>query len=243
MSYIDLNIPKHIAIIVDGNGRWGTERGLSRSAGHKEGFLNVKRLSKHIFNQGTSYISMYLFSTENFKRDKKEVNYIMNLLVDKLKDILDFAHQEKIKALFFWSLDHLSDKVIQTMNKIVEDTKNYQGKTLNFCFGYGSHAEIIDAAKKIALDYKNNKINLDNLDEDIFNSYLYQELPPVDLLIRTGGEIRLSNFMLWQISYAELYFTKIYFPDFTEKDFDEVLVEYTKRDRRFGGVNNEKESH
>lgn len=243
MDCTTLKIPNHVAIIVDGNGRWGKERGLSRSDGHKEGFLNVKRLSKYIFDSGVSYISMYLFSTENFKRSKAEVSYIMNLLTDKLNDILDFAHQEKIKAVFSGRLDNLSNKVIKAMNKIVEDTKDYKGKTLNFCFGYGSHAEIVDGAKKIAIDVKNGQLDVNDITEELFNKYLYQNLPPVDLLIRTGGEIRLSNFMLWQISYAELYFTKIYFPDFKEKDFDDAVIEYTKRDRRFGGVNNEDENN
>lgn len=243
MDYTNLNIPEHVAIIVDGNGRWGKERGLSRSAGHKEGFLNVKRLSKHIFDRGVTYISMYLFSTENFKRSKAEVNYIMNLFVNKLNEILEFAHQEKIKAVFSGRLDHLSDKVIMTMNKIIEDTKDYYGKTLNFCFGYGSHAEIIDATKKIATEVQAGKLKIDDIDEEAFNKHLYQCLPPVDLLIRTGGEIRLSNFMLWQISYAELYFSKIYFPDFSEQDFDEALVEYTNRDRRFGGVKDENKNN
>ena len=243
MDYTNLKIPNHVAIIVDGNGRWGEEKGLNRSDGHKEGFLNVKILSKYIFDKGISYLSAYLFSTENFKRSKKEVKYIMNLLTDKLNDILEFCHQEKIKAVFSGRTDHLSKEVINAMNKIVKDTKNYHGKTFNLCFGYGAHAEIVDATKKISKDVCDGKLNIDDINEEVFSKYLYQDLPAVDLLIRTGGEIRLSNFMLWQISYAELYFTKTYFPDFKEKDFDKAIIEYTKRDRRFGGVNYEKENN
>ncbi len=239
MDYTKVKLPSHVAIIVDGNGRWATNRGLSRSDGHKEGFLNLKNLTKYIFNRGITHISAYLFSTENFKRSKAEVAYIMSLLTDKLKEILVFCHEEKIKAVFSGRLENLSDKVINTMDKIVNETKDYEGKTFNMCFGYGSHAEIIDAAKKIVNDVNNGKLNIDKLDEEMFNKYLYQELPPVDLLIRTGGEQRLSNFMLWQLSYAELYFTKTYFPDFKENDFDKAIIEYSRRDRRFGGIDYE----
>ena len=239
MDYAKVKLPSHVAIIVDGNGRWATNRGLSRSDGHKEGFLNLKNLTKYIFNRGITHISAYLFSTENFKRSKAEVAYIMSLLTDKLKEILVFCHEEKIKAVFSGRLENLSDKVINTMDKIVNETKDYEGKTFNMCFGYGSHAEIIDAAKKIVNDVNNGKLNIDKLDEEMFNKYLYQELPPVDLLIRTGGEQRLSNFMLWQLSYAELYFTKTYFPDFKENDFDKAIIEYSRRDRRFGGIDYE----
>ncbi len=237
--YSNIKIPVHIAIIVDGNGRWATKRGLNRSDGHKAGFENVKKITKYTFDKGISCISAYLFSTENFKRNKTEVNYIMNLLVDKLNDILKFCKEEKIKAVFSGRCNNLSEKVINTMNKIVEKTKEYQGKTFNICFGYGAHAEIIDGIKKIVTDIENKKIKKEDITEELFNKYLYQDLPPVDLLIRTGGELRISNFMLWQCSYAEFYFTKTYFPDFTEKDFDDALLEYTRRDRRFGGMNNE----
>lgn len=239
MEYVNIKIPNHVAIIVDGNGRWATEKGLNRSAGHKAGFENVKKITKYIFDKGTTCISAYLFSTENFKRSSAEVNYIMNLLVDKLNDILKFCHEEKIKAVFSGRCDHLSEKVIETMHKIIEDTKDYKNKTFNICFGYGAHAEIVDGVKKIIADIQEGKIKEEEITEELFNEYLYQNLPPVDLLIRTGGELRLSNFMLWQCSYAEFYFTKIYFPDFSEKNYDEALLEYTRRDRRFGGVNNE----
>ena len=239
MDYTKVKLPTHVAIIVDGNGRWATNQGLNRSAGHKEGFLNLKKLTKYIFNKGVSYVSAYLFSTENFKRSKAEVAYIMNLLTDKLNEILEFCHEEKIKAVFSGRVTHMSDKVIKTMEKLTEETKNYEGKTFNICFGYGSHAEIIDATKKIVNDVNNNVLNINEIDESIFNRYLYQELPPIDLLIRTGGEQRLSNFMLWQLSYAELYFTKTYFPDFKEEDFDKAIYEYSRRDRRFGGINYE----
>ncbi len=243
MDYTKLNIPSHVAIIVDGNGRWGKERNLSRSEGHKQGYENLKVLTKYIFKRGIKCVSAYLFSTENFKRSKAEVSFIMNLLIDKLNDVLDLCHEGKVKAVFSGRLDHLSDKVIKAMNKITEDTKHYEERTLNLCFGYGSHSEIVDATKQIALEVQKGKLNIEDINEEMFNKYLYQYLPPVDLLIRTGGEIRLSNFMLWQLSYAELYFTKIYFPDFSTQDFDEAIVEYTNRDRRFGGVKDENKNN
>ena len=232
-----LKIPNHVAIIVDGNGRWATARRMSRSEGHEAGFQNLKNLTAYIYQTGVKYLSAYLFSTENFKRSEAEVRFLMNLLTGKLKDILEFCHEEKIKAIFSGRTEKLSNKVIEAMNKIEEETKDYQDKTFNICFNYGSHAEIIDATKKIVSDVQTNNLDINDLDEDLYNKYLYNNLPPVDLLIRTSGEERLSNFMLWQCSYAELYFPKTYFPDFKEKDFDKALEEYTKRDRRFGGVN------
>lgn len=234
-----IKIPNHVALIVDGNGRWAVNQGLNRSDGHKAGFENLKKITKYIFDQKTTCVSAYLFSTENFKRSKTEVNYIMNLLVDKLNDILFFCHEEKIKAVFSGRSDNLSEKVIATMNKIVEDTKCYENKIFNICFGYGAHAEIVDGVKSIIKDIKLNKITEKDIDEKLFSEYLYQQLPPVDLLIRTGGELRLSNFMLWQCAYAEFYFTKTYFPDLSKEDYDEILLEYTKRDRRFGGIKDE----
>lgn len=243
MDYSKLKVPNHVAIIVDGNGRWATERGMSRSEGHNEGFLNVKKLSAYIFSKNIKYLSAYLFSTENFKRSKQEVSFLMNLLVGKLKEILEFCHEEKIKAVFSGREENLSPKVIKAMREIEEETQKYQDHVFNICFNYGGHAEIVDATKKIVSDVKEGKLNIEDLNENNFSKYLYQDLPPVDLMIRTSGEKRLSNFMLWQNSYAEFYFPKTYFPDFDEKEFDKAILEYTKRDRRFGGIDYEKKSN
>lgn len=243
MDYSKLKVPNHVAIIVDGNGRWATEKGMFRSEGHNEGFLNVKRLSAYIFSKNIKYLSAYLFSTENFKRSQGEVSFLMNLLVGKLKEILEFCHEEKIKAIFSGRKDNLSDKVIKAMKKIEEETSIYKDRVFNICFNYGGHAEIIDATKKIVEDVENGKLDINKLDEDTFSKYLYQDLPPVDLMIRTSGEQRLSNFMLWQNSYAEFYFPKTYFPDFDEKEFDKAILEYTKRDRRFGGIDYENKNN
>jgi len=236
----EVKIPNHVAIIVDGNGRWAKKRGLSRSKGHEEGFKNLKTLTSYIYKKGVNYISAYLFSTENFKRSEEEVSFIMNhLLVGKLNDILEFCHREKIHAIFSGRKDRLSDKVLNAMEEIENTTKEYKDKTFNICFNYGGRAEIVDATKKIVNDVNEGKLNIEDLTEEIYNKYLYQNLPPIDLLIRTSGEQRLSNFLLWQNAYAEFYFPKTLFPDFKEEEFDKALKEYTNRDRRFGGIDYE----
>lgn len=243
MDYTELKIPNHIAFIVDGNGRWAKLKGKNRSEGHLAGFINLKKIIKYVFSKKIKYLSAYLFSTENFKRSKQEVNFIMNLLTSKLKDILNLCHEEKIKVVFSGRKDSLSKKVLEVIRQIEEETSIYEDRVFNICFNYGGRAEIIDASKKIAYDYSKGNLNLEELDENIFGKYLYQDLPPVDLMIRTSGEERLSNFMLWQCSYAEFYFPKVLFPDFDEKQFDKAIIEYTKRDRRFGGIDYEKKNN
>ena len=196
--------------------------------------------ASYIYKKGVNYISAYLFSTENFKRSEEEVSFIMNhLLVGKLNDILEFCHREKIHAIFSGRKDRLSDKVLNAMEEIENTTKEYKDKTFNICFNYGGRAEIVDATKKIVNDVNEGKLNIEDLTEEIYNKYLYQNLPPIDLLIRTSGEQRLSNFLLWQNAYAEFYFPKTLFPDFKEEEFDKALKEYTNRDRRFGGIDYE----
>ena len=239
MDYSKLKIPTHVAFIVDGNGRWATEKGKIRSEGHKQGFLNLKKLTAYIFSKNIKYISAYLFFIENFKRSEKEVSFIMNLLTNQLKDILNFCHENQIKAFFSGRKENLSKNVLKAMKEIEDETKKYKNRIFNICFNYGGHTEIIDATKKIVKDVQNGNLDINTLDENIFNKYLYQDLPPVDLMIRTSGEQRLSNFMLWQNSYAEFYFPKTYFPDFDENEFDKAILEYTKRDRRFGGIDYE----
>lgn len=242
MDYSKLKIPTHIAFIVDGNGRWGKNRELTRSAGHEAGFKNLMRILKYSYSKGIKYFSAYLFSTENFKRSKIEVDFLMNLLTGKLKEILDFCKDEHIKVLFSGRKDKLSTKVLNTMKKIEDETREFDN-IFNICFNYGGHAEIIDSTKKIVKDVIENKINIEQIDEELFSKYLYQDLPQVDLMIRTSGEERISNFMLWQCSYAEFYFPKTLFPDFDENEFDKAIIEYTKRDRRFGGVDYENENN
>lgn len=227
----NLKIPTHVAIILDGNGRWAQERGLKRTEGHLAGYKNLLKLSKYILNTGTKYLSVYAFSTENFNRPKDEVDYLMNLFIKGFNKDSKYFNEENIKVVFSGRKDRLSDKVISAMNKMEDDTKNNTHGVLNICLNYGGRAEIIDAVNKIIND------NIKEIDENTFKKYLYNDLPDIDLMIRTSGELRISNFMLWQLSYSELYFPKCYFPDFNESEYDKAIIEYTNRDRRFGGLN------
>ena len=232
---MNIKIPNHVAIIMDGNGRWAKERGLSRSMGHNEGFKNLKSLAKHIFKSGVKVLSVYAFSVDNFKRSKEEVDFLMNLFVTRFKELKKL---DNVKIVFSGiRKSPLPDNVIKVINTLEEETKDNTGYIFNICINYGGTYEILDACKKIAVDYKENNIDLDSMLPDDFYKYLYNDLPPIDFLIRTSGEERISNFMLYQLSYAEMYFPKIYFPDFDNKEFDKAILAYNKRDRRFGKIN------
>lgn len=233
---MDENMPKHVAIIMDGNGRWATMRGKKRSEGHLEGSKTLKKLALHILKKGVKILSVFAFSTENFKRSDEEVEYLMNLLVEYFKKELKLFNKYNIKVLISGRREKLREDVLEAIDKIQKETQNNDGGILNICLNYGGQEEIIDASKKIANDYKNGKLKLEELDKESFSKYLYNDLEPIDLLIRTSGELRISNFMLFQLAYSELYFTNTYFPDFKEKEFDIALEEYQKRIRRFGGV-------
>lgn len=236
MDYTNYKVPKHVAIILDGNRRWAKEQGLEPSYGHKVGADNLQKLSKYIFSKGVKVLSVYAFSTENFKREQEEVNYLKQLFLIKFKTIAKFLDKENIKVIFSGREKPLSDEMLKQMKKIEKMTENNTKGIFNICINYGGKAEIVDAVNKII------KEGVKEVDEEIFNKYLYHDLIPVDLLIRTSGELRVSNYMLWQISYAEFYFPNVYFPAFNEKEFDKAIIEYTKRDRRFGGNSNEKKS-
>lgn len=234
MDYTNLKVPNHVAIIVDGNGRWAKERNISRMKGHDAGFENLKQLSKYILSKGIKILSVYVFSTENFKRDKEEVDHLMDLFVLMFKKDKNFFMKNNIKVVFSGADEPLPKKVIEARDKLTEMTKDNTGGIFNVCLNYGGRKEIVEATKKII----NDGINVNDINEEMFSHYMYQDLPDIDLMIRTSGELRLSNFLLWQNSYAEFYFPKTKFPDFKEKDFDEAILEYTKRDRRFGGIKN-----
>ena len=229
---------KHVALIVDGNGRWAKERGKSRSEGHLEGAKNLERIILHTAkNTEIEVLSLYVFSTENFKRDKKEVEYLMNLFLKWFKISKKKYKNENIKILFSGRKEPLNDKVFKSMQQLQEETKNNTGLIVNFCLNYGGRAEIVDTTKKIAEKVKNKELNLEEITEEIFQKNLYNNLPDVDFVIRTSGEQRISNFLLWEISYAEFIFVKTYFPDLTTEEFDKILEEYQNRDRRFGKIN------
>jgi len=240
MNEQNLKIPNHVAIILDGNGRWAKEKGLSRSQGHLAGFENLKQVSEYIFSKGTKVLSVYAFSTENFKRSKVEVEFLMNLFASKFKEHASQLKEKNIKMVFSGKKEApLPENVIKTMNEVEETTKDNTGGIFNICVNYGGRSEIVEATKKISKLIKENKLNTEDITEENFSHYMFQDLPDVDLMIRTSGEVRISNFLLWQISYAELYFPKCYFPDFNEEEYNKALLEYTKRDRRFGSINNE----
>ena len=228
------NVPNHVAIILDGNGRWAKKRGLKRSLGHKAGFENLRELSDYIFDKGVRILSVFAFSTENFKRDKEEVDYLMNLLVKRFKKLI--SKKNNVRIVFSGRRTNLREDVVNAINEIEEKTKNNKDHIFNICFNFGGRSDIVDATKKIVSDVENGKLNINNLDENIYKEYLYNSIPDIDLLIRTSGEERISNFMLYQLSYSEMYFPKVLFPDFKAKDFDEALIEYSKRDRRFGNA-------
>ena len=225
-------VPNHVWIIVAWNGRWATQKGKKRSEGHLAGSKNLDNLCQYIFDKGVKILSLYVFSTENFKRSDEEVNYLMDLFIKKFKNDFKIFNKKDIKIVFSGRREPLRQEILDIIDDITYKTKDNKSGILNFCLNYGSHAEIIDAVKKINKDIINNKLVIDELNDDIFKNYLYNNLPDVDLLIRTGGEVRLSNFMLWQCAYAELYFTDILFPDFNEAELEKALDSYSKRDRR-----------
>lgn len=228
---------KHVAIIVDGNGRWAKKQGKSRSEGHLEGSKMLERIIFHtVRTTDIKVLSLYVFSTENFKRDKKEVDYLMNLFTKWFEKSRKKYKDENIKIVFSGRKEPLSDKIYSKMKKLEEDTKNSTGLIVNFCLNYGGRAEIIDTTKKIVKQVQEKQIELEDVTEEYFSKNLYNNLPDVDLMIRTSGEERLSNFLLWQNSYAEFIFDETYFPDFNEEKFDKCINEYYNRDRRFGGI-------
>lgn len=224
--------PKHIAIIMDGNGRWAKKRMMPRTFGHKQGSENLRKLSFYIFDQGIQVLSVFCFSTENFKRPQEEVDFLMNLFVDKFQKEFEEYKKKNIKVVFSGRRENLRKDVLNAMDKITEETKNNTRAILNLCLNYGGQYEVIDAIKKV----QEAEIDITHLTPEEFMHYFYQDLPPIDFLIRTSGENRLSNFMLYQASYAEIYFPEVYFPDFDEKEFDKALEVYHKRDRRYGNI-------
>ena len=230
----NLKIPYHVGIILDGNGRWATERGLKRSEGHKAGFETLKILSKHVFTRGVKVLSVFAFSTENFNRTKDEVDYLMNLFLKGFKSSIKEFNKNNIKVVFSGRKEPLSDKVYKSMKSLEKETLNNTGGILNICLNYGGQTEIVDTTKKLINDVLDGKLKTEDITPEIFMKNLYNDLPPMDFLIRTSGEIRVSNFMLFSLAYAEMYFPNTYFPDFKESEFDKALEEYTKRDRRFG---------
>ncbi len=231
------NIPRHIAIIMDGNGRWAKERGHIRTYGHKVGAETLKTIVKASNNLGIEVITAYAFSTENWKRPVKEINFIMELI----KRYLTFEIQEfkefNVQIRFMGSREDLPDFMNETMDYALEETKNNTGIILNLAINYGGQAEILHAVKEIARQVADGTLKIDDIDVPVFENNLYSKgLPSPDLLIRTGGDLRVSNFLLWQIAYSEIWTTQVFWPEFTPDMLVEAIKMYQKRERRFGGL-------
>lgn len=229
------NIPVHIAIIMDGNGRWAKAKGLPRVAGHQEGIKTVRKIVESAANLGVKYLTLYTFSTENWKRPQTEVSTLMQLIVKSLKDETDDLHKNNIRLTAIGDLNKLPQDVRQELFDSFERTKNNSRMTLNLALSYSGRLELILAIKAISDKVKNGLINSDAITEETINEHLFtKNMPDPDLLIRTGGEMRVSNFLLWQIAYAELYFTDLFWPDFRKSHLIEAILDYQQRERRFG---------
>lgn len=238
MYDIDMeNLPKHIAIILDGNRRWAKARGLASKEGHKEGSENVKRITKFANKLGIKYLTLYAFSTENWKRTEEEVKGLLFLLEKYLKDVLASDDLENVKFNVIGDISVLSPKLQKYIMDAKEKSKNNTGLQLNIAFNYGGRAELVRAIKQIATEVKNGKLDIKDINDDVVSNNLYTSgQPDPDLLIRTSGEIRTSNFLPWQIVYSEFYFPEKNWPEFNEDDFIEAIKVYQSRNRRFGGT-------
>lgn len=231
-----INMPQHIAIIMDGNRRWAKERGIETKEGHKAGAENLENIAKYCNDIGVKYLTVYAFSTENWKRSKEEVSALMLLLKNYLKKFSKNANKENIRIKVLGDISNLEDGLKKSIEEAIERTKNSTGLTLNIAFNYGGRNEITNAVKKIALKVKNNELNIEDINEELVAKNMYTEnQPDPDLLIRPGGELRTSNFLPWQLVYSEFYFTDKYWPDFSNEDLLKAIQTFNKRNRKFGG--------
>lgn len=225
------HIPTHLGLILDGNRRWARAQGLPTLMGHKAGYDNFKVISRHAFASGVKYVSAYVFSTENWDRSVEEVGYLMDLIREMVKHYGSELTKEGVRFVWMGSRAEVAPDILHMIDDLEANTKQYLEKTLCMCFNYGGHREIVEAVHKAA----KAGVDMDAMDEKTFATFLYHpEVPPVDFLIRTSGEMRISGYMLWRASYAELYFTPKHWPAFTKEDLDVALAEYANRQRRFG---------
>jgi len=239
MTYLDKldlkKIPSHVAIIMDGNGRWAKKKGKNRIFGHRQGADSVREVVEAASLTKVKNLTLYAFSTENWNRPKNEVEGLMSLLVSAINDQLEKLLEQNIKLSIIGDFDSLPTKVQSELKKALEFSKNNNGLNLIIALSYSSRWEIIEAVKKIATDCKNNKLEIEKIDEILFSNYLTTfNVPDPELLIRTSGEQRISNFLLWQLSYSELYFTDVLWPDFKKENFYEAIYDFQQRERRFG---------
>ncbi len=232
-----MKIPEHVAIILDGNGRWAKKRLLPRNAGHAAGAKTVEKIIEDAHDLGVKYMTMYAFSTENWNRPESEVKALMKLLRNYLKDCIERANKNDMKCLVIGDKSRLDQDIVDRINELEECSKDNRGITFIIALNYGSRDEIRRALTKMAQDCKDGKLNPEDITEDAISNYLdTRGIPDPDLLIRTSGEIRLSNYLLWQLAYTEFYFTDVLWPDFNKEELKKAIVKYNQRDRRFGGV-------
>lgn len=230
------NLPRHVGIIMDGNGRWAKKRGLSRSAGHRAGAQNLKTITEYAGEMGIRYITAYAFSTENWKRPKEEVDALMSLLLDYLRD-KDQLAGKNVTIRVIGDRSALSDEINREIDVIEDYTKDRDGMVLYLAINYGGRQELVHAAQKLAQAAADGKIEAEKITEQMISEQIYTpDAPDADLIIRPSGELRLSNFLLWQSAYSEFWFSDINWPDFTTKDFAQAILDYQNRNRRFGGV-------
>lgn len=235
---IDMNrMPNHIAIIMDGNGRWAKNKFLPRTAGHKAGVETIRTVLKECKRLNIKYVTLYAFSTENWKRPKIEVDTLMNLLSTYLKNEVAMLHKENVKLTAIGDISNLPSKCVSELNNAIELTKNNTGCNLNLALNYGGRLDIKNALVDIIKDVKDGKIDIDEIDENTISNHLStKSIPDPDLVIRTSGEERLSNFLLWEVAYSEFYFAEVHWPDFDERELQKAIFTYQNRDRRFGGI-------
>ena len=238
------NIPRHIAIIMDGNGRWAKERGLTRVAGHRNGVESVRDIVEACGQLNVKYLTLYAFSTENWKRPQDEVSMLMRLLVKALRDETDALHKNNVRLVTIGDILSLPKEVQRELQDAIRKTKRNTGLTLNLALSYSGRWDIIHAVKNMGTDIRAGKILSDQIDESLFSGYLStSEMPDPDLLIRTSGEMRISNFLLWQLAYTELYIADCFWPDFRRTNLYEAIRTYQKRERRFGLVSEQIKKH
>ncbi|PKM95744.1 MAG: di-trans,poly-cis-decaprenylcistransferase [Firmicutes bacterium HGW-Firmicutes-1] len=237
VSLKDCVIPKHIAFIMDGNGRWAKERGKKRTWGHKEGSNVLKKICRDAYQLGVEYVTVYAFSTENWQRPEEEVDFLMDLLRQYLKESVKTCKKDNMRVRVIGNKEGLPLDVQDTIKELELESSGYTGLNLQIALNYGGRDEILRAIKNMSIDLNQNQLSINDLDEERFSSYLdTKEIPDPDLMIRTSGEIRLSNFLLWQLAYSEFYFTQKYWPDFKKEDLVEAIQIYNKKERRYGGL-------
>lgn len=235
-----MKIPQHVAIILDGNGRWAKSKGMPRNYGHVQGSKNVERICEEAYNMGIKYLTVYAFSTENWKRPTEEVSAIMKLLRNYMKTCLKTAEKNKMKVRVIGDKSGLDQDIRERIEELEEATKNNEGLNFQIAINYGSRDEMVRAMKAMMADKDAGKISMEDIDEATFAGYLdTRGIPDPDLLIRTSGEQRLSNYLLWQLAYSEFYFTDVYWPDFDKAELVKAIEKYNNRDRRYGGVKEE----